>query len=78
MSEELKLRDLKKSATDIKLAGICGGLGEYTPVPPWLWRVIFLVSLLVGGLGFITYILLWIFMPSAKTATPRTERVINP
>ena len=78
MSEELKLRDLKKSATDIKLAGICGGFGEYTPVPSWLWRVIFAVSLLVGGLGFITYILLWIFMPSSKTPAARPERVINP
>lgn len=78
MSEELKLRDLKKSATDIKLAGICGGFGEYTPVPSWLWRVIFFVSLFVGGLGLITYILLWLFMPSATTPTVRSERVVNP
>lgn len=78
MSEDLKFRDLKKSATDIKLAGVCGGFGKYTPVPSWLWRVIFVVSLLVGGLGFITYILLWIFMPSANTPAERSERVINP
>ena len=78
MSEELKLRDLKKSASDIKLAGICGGFGEYTPVPSWLWRVIFFVSLFVGGLGLITYILLWLFMPSANTPTVRSERVVDP
>jgi len=77
MSQELKLRDLKKSASDIKLAGVCGGFGEYTPVPSWLWRIIFVVSLLVGGLGLITYILLWIFMPSANTPN-RAERVVNP
>ena len=78
MSEERKLRDLKKSATDTKLAGICGGFGEYTPVPSWLWRVIFFVSLFVGGLGLITYILLWLFMPSANTPAVRPERVVNP
>ena len=77
MSQELKLRDLKKSASDIKLAGVCGGFGEYTPVPSWLWRIIFVVSLLVGGLGLITYILLWLFMPSANTPN-RAERVVNP
>ena len=76
MSQELKLRDLKKSASDIKLAGVCGGFGEYTPVPSWLWRIIFVVSLLVGGLGLITYILLWLFMPSANTPN-RAERIVN-
>jgi phage shock protein PspC (stress-responsive transcriptional regulator) len=78
MNEERKLRDLKKSATDTKLAGICGGFGEYTPVPSWLWRVIFFVSLFVGGLGLITYILLWLFMPSANAPAVRPERVVNP
>ena len=77
MSQELKLHDLKKSANDIKLAGVCGGFGEYTPVPSWLWRIIFVVSLLVGGLGLITYILLWLFMPSANTPN-RAERIVNP
>lgn len=77
MSEERKFRDLKKSAVDTKIAGICGGFGEYTPVPSWLWRVIFFVSLMFGGLGLITYILLWIFMPSANSLV-RKERVINP
>jgi phage shock protein PspC (stress-responsive transcriptional regulator) len=77
MTEERKFRDLKKSAADIKLAGVCGGFGEYTPLPSWMWRVIFLVSLFIGGLGLITYIILWICMPAAST--PKVaERVINP
>ena len=33
MTDERKLRDLKKSAGDCKLAGVCGGFSEYTPVP---------------------------------------------
>ena len=62
-----KLREMRKSAQDRKIAGICGGFGEYTPLPSWLWRVLFLTSLLVGGIGLIAYIILWICMPSAKT-----------
>ncbi|GGY77317.1 hypothetical protein GCM10011613_22310 [Cellvibrio zantedeschiae] len=77
MSDERKFRDLKKSSVDVKVAGVCGGFGEYTPLPSWMWRVIFLVSLFIGGLGLITYIILWICMPSAHTP-PRQERVINP
>lgn len=77
MREERKFRDLKKSAIDTKIAGVCGGFGEYTPLPSWMWRVIFVVSLFIGGLGLITYIVLWVCMPSANTSVPR-ERVINP
>lgn len=77
MNEERKLRDLKKSSVDTKIAGVCGGFGEYTPVPSWLWRVVFLASLFIGGLGLITYVLLWICMPAAQHPVPQ-ERVINP
>jgi phage shock protein PspC (stress-responsive transcriptional regulator) len=77
MNDEPKFRDLKKSSVDIKLAGVCGGFGEYTPLPSWMWRVIFLVSLFIGGLGLITYVVLWICMPSANTPK-RKEREINP
>lgn len=74
--QQLKFRDLKKSVHDSKVAGVCGGFGEYTPLPSWLWRVFFLVSLFVGGLGFIIYLMLWICMPSAKTLD-RSERHVN-
>lgn len=77
MNSEPKFRDLKKSAIDSKLAGVCGGFGEYTPLPSWMWRAIFLVSLFIGGLGLITYLILWICMPSATTPL-RHERVVNP
>ena len=62
-----KLREMRKSASDKKIAGICGGFGEYTPVPSWLWRVVFLTSLFLGGIGLIAYIILWICMPPAKS-----------
>ena len=60
------LHDLKKSRKDRQIAGICGGFGEYTPLPSWLWRAFFLASLLLGGLGLVAYIILWICMPSAE------------
>lgn len=77
MAQTREFRDLKKSANDRKIAGVCGGFGEYTPVPSWMWRVIFLVSIFFCGLGVITYIILWLCMPAADLAI-RYERVINP
>ncbi|MGO8704439.1 MAG: PspC domain-containing protein [Candidatus Brocadiia bacterium] len=69
MSEahEWKWRDLRKSSKDARLGGICGGFGEYTPLPSWLWRVLFLTFLFAGGIGLIAYIFLWLYMPSVKT-----------
>jgi len=62
------LREMRKSSEDKKIAGICGGFGEYTPLPSWLWRAIFLTSLFFGGVGLIAYVILWICMPASKQA----------
>lgn len=68
MAEALKsLKEMRKSAQDRKVAGICGGLGEYTSLPSWLWRALFLTSLFVSGVGLIAYIIFWICMPPAET-----------
>ena len=67
LGTDWNLRALRKSAHDKKIAGVCGGLGEYTPIPAWLWRVVFVTSLFAGGMGLIAYITLWVCMPDAKT-----------
>jgi phage shock protein PspC (stress-responsive transcriptional regulator) len=60
------LRTFRRSARDRWIGGVCGGLGEYTPVPAWCWRLLFCVSVLFVGFGVILYILLWIFAPAAQ------------
>ena len=62
------LRDLRKSSTDKKIAGVCGGFGEHTPVPAWLWRALFLGLIFLWGAGLIAYAVLWICMPAADEA----------
>jgi phage shock protein PspC (stress-responsive transcriptional regulator) len=60
------LNELRKSVRDKNIAGICGGFAEYTNTPSWLWRVIFLISLFISGLGLIAYIILWFYMPAGR------------
>lgn len=57
------LQTFTRSRKDRWIGGVCGGLGEHTPVPSWTWRLIFTLSLLICGTGFLVYILLWIFVP---------------
>lgn len=65
-------RRLYRSRNDRMIAGVCGGLAEYTRLDPAIWRVIFVILLLPGGLpGFIPYVLLWIIVPEQPKVTGR-------
>lgn len=58
------MKKLYRSKTDRKIAGICGGLGEYFNVDPTLVRVGFVLLALPGGLpGILPYLVLWLIIP---------------
>jgi phage shock protein PspC (stress-responsive transcriptional regulator) len=54
---------LRRSSSDYWLGGVCGGLGKASGIESWIWRLLFACSILLGGIGVIPYILLWIFVP---------------
>ena len=56
---------LHLSRTDRKIAGVCGGLGEWLDVDPVFLRVAFVLFALFFGLGIVVYIALWLFLPRA-------------
>jgi phage shock protein C len=57
------LHRLSRSTTDRVLGGVCGGLGAHTGLPSWAWRLMFCVTAIYFGIGFLFYILMWIFIP---------------
>ena len=56
---------LHLSATDRKIAGVCGGLGEYFALDPVFFRVGFVVLAFICGAGILLYIVLWLLVPRA-------------
>jgi len=56
-------RRLLRSRTDRVLGGVCGGLGQYFGVDPIIFRIATVVLLVVGGVAFVAYPILWIFVP---------------
>ena len=50
-----------RSASDKKIAGVCGGLARYFGLDATLVRVLMVVLALCGGAGLLAYVLLWIF-----------------
>ena len=56
-------KTLMRSKTDSKIAGICGGLGKYFDVDSNVWRILFVLLLLFGTMGFWFYLICWIILP---------------
>lgn len=61
------LHNVRRSATDCWLGGVCGGLAEHGPVPAWVWRLAFAALFFCFGSGLLIYVLLWIFLPPSET-----------
>ncbi len=58
------MKKLTKSATDVKIAGVCGGIAEYFGVDSTLIRVLYLIFTFMGaGSPVLLYIILAIIMP---------------
>jgi phage shock protein C len=63
---------LMRSRTEVIVAGVCGGLGEYFGLDPVIVRLIFVLVTLTTGLGFIVYPVLWLVMPKAGATAGST------
>jgi phage shock protein PspC (stress-responsive transcriptional regulator) len=54
---------IRRSATDAKLAGLCGGLAQHWAIDPVLVRVGWALLALSGGIGVVLYIAGWLLIP---------------
>ncbi len=63
------LNGMRRSASDHWLGGVCGGLAQATGLEAWLWRILFVVLMTLGGAGVLLYVVLWIFVP-LDSSTP--------
>jgi phage shock protein C len=69
-SAQSNLRELRKSRTDRKLFGVCGGVAKYFNIDPTIIRILYVVLVLASfGWGLLLYIILGIVMPDEKLTT---------
>ena len=54
---------LRKSATDKKLAGVCGGIAEYLKVDPAIVRLVTVVLMFGWGSGILAYLVCALVLP---------------
>jgi len=55
------------------LGGVSGGVASYLGIDIVAVRVLFVIFTIVGGLGMVAYIVLWLVLPEAKSLTERMQ-----
>ncbi|PRY01009.1 PspC domain-containing protein [Allonocardiopsis opalescens] len=70
-------RSLRRSERQRVIAGVCGGLGEYTGVDANLIRVILAVLTVVGFSGVLIYAVAWLVIPSERTDVSVLQSLIS-
>lgn len=61
---------LYRSKSDCMVGGVAAGLANYFGLDVTVVRLVWLVAMLIGGSGFILYIVAWIIIPPAPTGEP--------
>ncbi|MFA5134406.1 MAG: PspC domain-containing protein [Patescibacteria group bacterium] len=70
---ERSRRRLYRNPDDTIIAGVCSGIAAFFGIDPVIVRLLFGLSILLGGTGFFVYLVLWLIMPAAKTNTQKLE-----
>ena len=60
---------------DRKIAGVAAGIADYLDIDVTLVRVLWLLAALIGGTGFLAYIVLWIALPEGDTIGSRPTAI---
>lgn len=68
---EITTRKVFRNPDGKIIGGVAGGLAAYLGINTVLMRLIFVLSIFLGGAGVVIYILGWIFLPEAKTITDK-------
>eukprot|EP00697_Spironema_sp_BW2_P010721 gnl/Spiro4/2607_TR1256_c0_g1_i1.p1 gnl/Spiro4/2607_TR1256_c0_g1~~gnl/Spiro4/2607_TR1256_c0_g1_i1.p1 ORF type:complete len:726 (+),score=-72.21 gnl/Spiro4/2607_TR1256_c0_g1_i1:514-2691(+) len=66
---------LYRDESDKILGGVCSGIAHYLNLDPAIVRIIFALLIIVGGTGFLAYIILWIVLPSTSLITNVRKRL---
>ncbi len=75
---ETTVKKLFRDPEDKKLGGVASGIAKYFGVDVAVVRILFLISIFLGGFGILAYIVLWIAVPEAVTLTERMQMQGDP
>lgn len=66
-------RKLYRDTDNAIISGVSAGLAAYFDVDPIVFRLLFVALVFANGFGLLAYLIFWIAMPEAKTASQKLE-----
>ncbi len=66
----LARRKLIRPRLGRKIGGVCLGFSEYFDIDVTIIRIVWLITAIMTGVGFIPYIIAWIVMPEEPLMLP--------
>jgi phage shock protein PspC (stress-responsive transcriptional regulator) len=63
-------RRLYRSRRDRQLAGVAGGMAEYLEIDPTVVRILWILSIFLGGFGILLYIIMAFIVPLDPRGLP--------
>lgn len=73
LDDDKAVKKLFRSTDDRVLGGVSGGIASYFGVDVVVIRVIFVISIFLGGAGLLVYLIMWIITPEAKSITEKMQ-----
>ena len=59
------MKKLTLSENNKKIAGVCGGIGEYFNIDPTIIRILWIAGIFLSlGTGVLAYLLCWFLIPN--------------
>lgn len=56
-------KQLRRSRTDRKISGVCGGLAQFLGIDSTAVRVAMALLIFPGGMSLIVYVVMWLIIP---------------
>ena len=73
LEEDKKLKKMYRNPQGRVIGGVASGVATYFDIDVTIIRVLFVLSIFVGGSGIIAYIVLWMILPEARTITDKVQ-----
>jgi len=73
LEEDKSLKKLYRNPDGKVIAGVSQGLAKFLDIDITVVRVLFVLSIFLGGTGLLVYAVLWIILPEATSITDRVQ-----
>ena len=73
LEEDHKMKKMYRDPDDRVLGGVASGVAAYFGADVTLIRVLFVLSIFIGFVGLLVYVILWIILPEATGVTDKVQ-----